>query len=132
MLVQFCYTNLRLLMEPTHRMDGSIGKNDSNREMNLRAKENVMNQLINHHACDKMKGHNNVTRMVITKARAMTFGLGGKLKLLLIRNALFSLFILLETAQVWNRATTVRNFRNFNRTSCRYVRANPCFAYCMC
>ena len=101
--------------------------------MNLRAKPNVMNQLINHRACDKMKGHDNVTRMVITKARAMTFGLGGKLKLLFIRNALFSLFILLETAQVWNRATTVRNFRNFNReTSCRYVRANPCFAYCMC
>ena len=48
-----------------------------------------MNQLINHRACDKMKGHNNVTRMVITKARAMTFGLGGKLKLLFIRNALF-------------------------------------------
>ena len=72
---------------------GSIGKNDSNREMNLRAKPNVMNQLINHRACDKMKGHNNVTRrMVITKARAMTC-LGGKLKLLFIRNALFSLFI---------------------------------------
>ena len=72
---------------------GSIGKNDSNREMNLRAKPNVMNQLINHRACDKMKGHNNVTRMVITKARATTFGLGGKLKLLFIRNAIFSLFI---------------------------------------
>ena len=26
---------------------GSIGKNDSNREMNLRAKPNVMNQVIN-------------------------------------------------------------------------------------
>ena len=62
--------------------------------MNLRAKPNVMNHLINHHACDKIKGHNNVTRMVITKARAMTFGLGGKLKLLFITNALFSLFIL--------------------------------------
>ena len=85
----------------------SIGKNDSNREMNLRAKPNVMNPLINYRACDKMKGHYNVTRMVITKARAMTFGLGGKLKLLFIRNALFSLFKLLETAQVWNRATTV-------------------------
>ena len=34
-----------------------IGKNDSNREMNLRVKPNVMNQLINHRACDKMKGH---------------------------------------------------------------------------
>ena len=42
------------------------------------------------------EGHDNVTRMVITKARAMTFGLDGKLKLLFIRNALFSLFILLE------------------------------------
>ena len=62
--------------------------------MNLRAKPNVMNQLINHRACDKMKGHNNVARMVITKARAMTFGVGGKLKLLFITNALFSLFIL--------------------------------------
>ena len=71
--------------------DGSIGKNDSNREMNLRAKPNVMNQLINHRACDKMKGHDNVTRMVITKARAMTYGLGGKLKLLFSRNALFYL-----------------------------------------
>ena len=30
--------------------------------------------------------------MDITKARAMTFGLGGKLELLFIRNALFSLF----------------------------------------
>ena len=56
---------------------GSIGKNDSNHKMNLRAKPNI-------------------TRMVITKARAMTFGLGGKLKLLFIRNALFSLFILLD------------------------------------
>ena len=65
--------------------------------MNLRAKPNVMKQLINHRACDKMKGHNSVTTMVITKkARAMTFGLGGKLKLLFIRNALFSLFILLD------------------------------------
>ena len=71
---------------------GSIGKNDSNREMNLRAKPNVMNTHKSR-ACDKMKGHNNVTRMVITKARAMTLGLGGKLKLLFIRNALFSLFI---------------------------------------
>ena len=35
---------------------GSIGKNDSNREMNLRAKPNVMNQAINHRACDKIKG----------------------------------------------------------------------------
>ena len=61
--------------------------------MNVRAKPNVMNQLINHRACDKMKGHKNVTRMVITKARAMTFGLGGKLKLLFISNALISLFI---------------------------------------
>ena len=34
--------------------------------------------------------------MVITKACAMTFGLGGQLKLLFIRNALFSLFILLD------------------------------------
>ena len=75
---------------------GSIGKNDSNQEMNLRAKPNVMNQLINHRACDKMKGHDNVTRMVITKARAMTFDLGGKLKLLFIRNALFSLFIYVQ------------------------------------
>ena len=56
------------------RFFGSIGKNDSNREMNLRAKPNVMNQLINHRACDKMKGHTNVTKMVITKARAMTLG----------------------------------------------------------
>ena len=31
--------------------------------------------------------------MVITKARAMTFGLGGKLKLFFIKNALISLFI---------------------------------------
>ena len=31
--------------------------------------------------------------MVITKARAMTSGFGGKLKLLFIRNALSSLFI---------------------------------------
>ena len=37
-------------------MKGSIGKNDSNREMNLRAKPNVMNQAINRRACDKMKG----------------------------------------------------------------------------
>ena len=41
----------------------------------------------------QMKSHKNVTRMVITKAHAMTFGLGGKLKLLFIRNALISLFI---------------------------------------
>ena len=67
-------------------------QNDSNREMNLRAKLNVMNQLINHRACDKMKGHNNVTRMVITKARAMTFGLGGKLKLLFIMHFFLCLF----------------------------------------
>ena len=50
-----CYTDWSLA--------GSIGKkNDSNREMNLRAKPNVMNQLINHRVCDKMKGHSNVTK----------------------------------------------------------------------
>ena len=62
---------------------GSIGKNDSNREMNLRAKPNVMYQLINHRACDKMKGHNNGHKsMNITKARVI--------EMVIIRNAFFS------------------------------------------
>ena len=68
--------------------------------MNVPAKPNVMNQLINHRECDKMKGHNNVTRMVITKARAMTFGLGGKLKLLFISNALFIYVLLYKVIEI--------------------------------
>ena len=39
------------------------------------------------------RSNNVIRRMVITKARAMTFGLGGKLKHLFIFYALFSLFI---------------------------------------
>ena len=89
-----------------------------------------MNQLIKYRSCDKMKGHNNVTKNGYNKSACDDIGLRREIEIV---NALFSLFILLETAQVWNRATTVRNFRNFNReTSSRYVRANPCFAYCMC
>ena len=67
-------------------------------------------QLINHRACDKMKGNNNVTRMVITKARAMTFGLGGKLELLFIRNALFSLFNLLIFVQSYLDESVICTF----------------------
>ena len=75
-----------LTLEEPVKVSGSIGKNDSNREMNLRAKPTVMNQLINHRACDKMKGHKRHKNGYNKSARAMTFGLGGKLKLLFIRN----------------------------------------------
>ena len=44
------------------------------------------------HNISRVRQNERSTRMVITKARAMTFCLGGKLKLLFIRNALFSFY----------------------------------------
>ena len=91
---KFAMSQLQLLLQSSVRKHGSIGKNDSNREMNLRAKPNVMHE--SSHKSSRVRQNersNNVIRMVITKARAMTFGLGGKLKHLFIFYALFSLFI---------------------------------------
>ena len=95
--VQTIFEKIKVIM--MLRGGGSIGKNDSNREMNLRAKPNVMNQAINRRACDKMKGQITSQRMVITKARAMTFGLGGKLKHLFIFYALFFSYYLCTFVQ---------------------------------